>query len=305
MIKQILFLAALAPALMAQLATGPKLPYKVVDNWAKLPKGWNFGEVSGVAVDKNDHVWVFNRGPHGVVEFDRDGKMLQSWPEVPIVSAHGIQTDPDGNVWLVDVAGHAVMKFTREGKLLMVIANAGKTAGDNQSKTAFNRPTGLRFFPNGDFLVSDGYVNSRVAKFGKDGVWQMQWGSKGTGDGQFDLVHDVVLDGKGKVYVADRSNNRVQIFTEDGKFLSKWTNLGSPWGLAYSTKENVMFLCDGVNNRVIKVDMNGKMLGEIGGGLGKIPGLFEFPHHMAIDSQGAIYVAEIRNWRVQKFVPGK
>ena len=94
--------------------------------------GWNFGEVSGVAVDKNDHVWVFNRGPHGVVEFDRDGNMLQSWPEVPIVSSHGIQTDPDGNVWLVDVAGHAVMKFSREGKLLLVLANAGKTAGDNQ-----------------------------------------------------------------------------------------------------------------------------------------------------------------------------
>ena len=305
MIKLILFLAATAPALLAQLATGPRLSYKPVANWAKLPKGWNFGEVSGVAVDKNDHVWVFNRGPHGVVEFDRDGNMLQAWPEVPIVSAHGIQIDPDSNVWLVDVAGHAVMKFTREGKLLLVLANAGKSAGDNQSKGAFNRPTGLRFFPNGDFLVSDGYINSRVARFSKDGVWRMQWGSKGTGDGQFDLVHDVVLDGKGKVYVADRGNNRIQIFTEDGKFLDKWTNLGSPWGLAYSAKDSVMFMCDGLNNRVIKVDMNGKMLGEIGGGPGKVPGLFEFPHHMAIDSQGALYIAEIRNWRVQKFVPGK
>ena len=263
------------------------------------------GEVSGVAVDKFDHVWVFNRGPHGVIEFDRDGNMLQAWPEVPILSSHGIQIDPDGNVWLVDVVGHALMKFTREGKLLMVIANSGRAAGDNQSKGAFNRPTGLRFFLNGDFLVSDGYVNSRVAKFSKDGIWQRQWGSKGTADGQFDLVHDVELDGKGKVYVADRRNNRIQVFDESGKYLSQWQNLGSPWGLTYSAKENVLFMSDGEANRVIKLDMNGKMIGEIGGGFGKVAGYFDYPHHIAVDSQGAVYVAEIKNWRIQKFVAAK
>ena len=123
-------------------------------------------------------------------------------------------------------------------------------------------------------------------------------------DGQFNLVHDVALDGKGKVFVADRSNNRIQIFTEDGKFLDKWTNLGSPWGLAYSPKEDVLYMCDGDNIRVIKVDKNGKLLGVLGG-FGKVPGLFDYPHHMAIDSQGAIYVAEIKNWRVLKFIPTK
>ncbi len=304
MIKYFFLLAVLNGMLSAQLATGPQLPMKVVDNWAKLPKGWNLGETSGVAVDKLDHVWVFNRGTHPVIEFDRDGNMLQAWNDVPIISSHGIQIDPDGNVWLVDVKGHAVMKFTREGRLLMVIANAGKAVGDNTSTDAFNQPTGLRFFPNGDFLVSDGYGNSRVAKFGKDGVWQKQWGEKGTGDGQFNLVHDVALDGKGKVYVADRNNNRIQVFTEEGKFLSKWTNLGSPWGLAFSTRENVLYMCDGVNNRVIKVDLDGKLLGVLGG-FGKLPGLFDFPHHMAVDSQGSIYVAEIKNWRISKFVQAK
>ena len=304
MIKNIVRLCTFAASLLAQLATGPKLPMKVVENWADLPKGWNLGEVSGVAVDKLDHVWVFNRGTHPVIEFDRDGTMLQAWTEVPIISSHGIQVDPDGNVWLVDVKGHAVMKFNRQGRLQMVIANAGKAVGDNKSTDAFNQPTGLRFFPNGDFLVSDGYGNSRVAKFDKNGIWQKQWGEPGTGDGQFNLVHDVALDGKGKVYVADRKNNRIQIFTEDGKFLDKWTNLGSPWGLAYSPKEEALYMCDGENNRVIKVDKNGKLLGVLGG-FGKVPGLFDFPHHIAIDSQGAIYVAEIKNWRVQKFVPVK
>src|SRR5262249_55836856 len=149
--------------------SGPPLPHKLVKDWAQLPKGWNFGECSGVAVDRFDNVWVFNRGAHPVIEFDQNGKMLQSWGEGLIKSSHGIRVDSDGSVWAVDVKGHVVFKFSPEGRVLMLLGNRQGTPGNNDSKDAFNEPTGVAFTPNGDFYVSDGYVNSRVIKFNRDG----------------------------------------------------------------------------------------------------------------------------------------
>lgn len=286
----------------AQLQTGPPLPHHVVKDWAQLPAGWNFGECSGVAVDKNDNVWVFNRGPHPVIEFDRTGKMIRSWTEVPIQSAHGIRVDAEGNVWLIDVAGHKMLKMSPEGRVLMMIGGVGNAPGTNDSKDAFNRPTGIIFAPNGDFFLSDGYVNSRVVKYNRDGDYLMHWGKKGTADGEFNLVHDVALDSRGRLYVADRNNQRIQIFDQEGKFLGKWTDIGAPWGLAYSARENCLYMSDGVNDRVVKLNLDGQVLGVLGSH-GKVPGKFDFPHNIAVDSTGAIYVAEIKNWRVQKFVP--
>lgn len=283
----------------AQLKSGPPLPLKVVANWPQLPKGWNFGEVSGVDVDRNDNVWVFHRGQRPVMQFDKSGKMLQAWSEVPVKSSHGIKVDPQGNVWLVDVAGHALIKCSPEGRVLMVFANPGNAAGDNESKYAFNRPTGLTFY-SGDTFVSDGYVNSRVIRFTKDGDYVTHWGRKGKGDGEFDTVHDVAIDKRGRVYVADRENDRVQIFDGQGKFLGKWTGLGSPWGLAYVAKEDMLYMCDGRNNRVLKLNLDGQVQGVLGS-FGKLPGKFDFAHHLAVDSEGSVYVAEIKNWRVQKF----
>ncbi|MDP8979627.1 MAG: peptidyl-alpha-hydroxyglycine alpha-amidating lyase family protein [Acidobacteriota bacterium] len=288
----------------AQLKTGPPLPYHAVEGWAKLPAGWNFGETSGVDIDRNDNVWVFNRGAHPVMQFDKSGRMLQAWNDVPAKSSHGSRVDADGNIWTVDVAGHRLMKFTPAGALLMFIGSVGGAAGNNDSKDAFNRPTGITFAPNGDLFVSDGYENSRVIKFNKDGDYLTHWGTKGTGDGQFNLVHDVALDKQGRLYVADRTNNRVQIFDVNGRFLGKWTDLGSPWGLYYVARENVLYMCDGVNDRILKLNLDGQVLGVLGSH-GKIAGKLDFPHNLAVDSTGAIYVAEIKNWRVQKFIPNK
>jgi DNA-binding beta-propeller fold protein YncE len=286
----------------AELKSGPPLAYHTVKDWAQLPEGWNFGETSGVAVDKNDNVWVFNRGPHPVMQFNKDGKFLRSWSEVPVTSSHGIKVAPDGNIWLVDVKGHQVMEFTPEGRVRMVIGNVGKRpAANNDTKDAFNEPTAVSFLANGDFYLSDGYQNARVVKYSRDGIYQFQWGKKGKGDGEFDLVHDVTTDKRGLVYVADRTNERVQIFDENGKFLRKWTGIGAAWGLAYSASDDTMFMCDGVNDRIVKLNMDGEILGVLSGH-GKVPGRLDFPHHMAIDSTGALYVAEIKNWRVQKFV---
>jgi len=294
-----LFLVTL-PLAAADLATGPPLPHKLVENWPQLPQNWNFGESSGVDVDRDDNVWVFNRGKHGLMQFDKFGKLLGHWSDLQIGRAHGMRVDPLGSIWLVDQAGNALFKYDRFGHIKMVIANPGNAPGDNDAKYGFHHPTGVSFAPNGDFYVSDGYVNSRVIKFNRDGDYLTHWGKKGKADGEFDTVHDVAVDGRGRVYVADRTNARVQIFDASGKFLGKWTNLGNPWGLYYVAKENAIYMCDGHANRVLKLNTDGQVLGVLGS-FGKSPGKFDFAHNIAVDSTGAIYVAEIKNWRVQKF----
>jgi len=300
-VRILLLITLILATAFAESSNIPALPYHPVDNWAKLPAGWNLGECSGVAVDRNNNVWVFNRGPHPVIEFDHTGKMLQAWSDVPVKSAHGIRVDPQGNIWLIDVAGHKVLKMSPQGRVLMVIGAVGDAAGDQTSKDAFNRPTNVAFAANGDFFVSDGYVNSRVVKFNQDGDYLKQWGSKGTGDNQFNIVHDVVFDAKGRLLVADRENGRIQVFDQDGNLLKIWPGFGAAWGLAYSPGEDSVYLADGKNDRVVKIDMNGNITGVLGSH-GRVPGRFNYPHSIAIDSTGALYVAEIRNWRVQKFV---
>ena len=133
------------------------------------------------------------------------------------------------------------------------------------------------------------------------GIDSHGWGQKGTGDGEFNLVHDVALDSSGRVYVADRTNQRVQIFDQNGKFLGKWTGIGAPWGLSYVKRENALYMCDGVNDRIVKLNTDGQILGVLGSH-GKTAGKLDYPHNIAVDSSGTIYVAEIKNWRVQKFV---
>jgi len=221
--------------------------------------------------------------------------------------SHGLRVDSDGNIWTVDVDGHRIIKWTPEGRVLMVIGGPGGSAGDNNSLYAFNLPANLTFAPNGDFFVADGYGNSRVVRYSKNGEFLEKWGSKGSGDGEFDLVHDVALDAQGRVYVADRNNRRVQIFDQDGKFIGKWADLGQPEGLYYVKRENAIYMCDGGSgkdretHRIIKVSLEGKVLGVLSS-FGKVPGKLDVPHYIAVDSAGAIYVAEVRNWRVQKFV---
>ena len=289
------------------IQSGPPLSYHVIPDWAQLPAGWNFEEVAAVDVDKDDNVWVYSRGPHPVIQFDKSGKFLRSWPEPPRKRAHGIRVDADGNIWTVDVDAHRIIKWTPDGRVLMVFGLASGSAGDENSQYAFNLPANLTFAPNGDFFVADGYGNSRIVKFNKEGEFLAKWGKKGTGDGEFDLVHDVALDAQGRLYVADRNNRRVQIFDQNGKFIGKWTDLGQPEGLYYVKSENVIYMCDGGSgkdnevHRIIKVSLEGKVLGVLSE-FGKTPGKLHVPHYLAVDSTGAIYVAEVRNWRVQKFV---
>ena len=269
-----------------------------IPDWPQLPEGWNFGETAGVAVDREQNVYVFHRGPHPLIQFSREGRFLRSLLEGMITSAHAIRIDGEQNIWVVDVQGHTVLKVHPSGRILMVLGRKGTPGADEAS---FDQPTDVAVAPEGDIYVTDGYGNSRVVKFSRDGKFLTQWGSKGSGPGEFNLPHSVVLDQDGRVYVADRENNRIQVFTHEGRFVAQWTQLGSPWGLAITPEQDIL-MADGKNNRIIKVARDGRLLGTYGEP-GKLAGQFSLAHAIALGSGGEIYVAEIANWRVQKLIP--
>ncbi len=276
----------------------PSMHYKVNPDWPTLPPGWNFGEVAGVAVDGKGHVFVFHRGEHSIMEFTPEGRMVRSWGEGLFIRPHAIRVDPEGNIWTVDNDTHQVLKMDPSGRIRMVVGRRGQSG---ESDELFNRPTDVAFAPNGDFYVSDGYVNSRVVKFSKEGRYITAWGKKGDGDGEFNLPHSVAVDGQGRVYVGDRENYRVQVFDANGKFLTQWNHVGSPWGLDLQS-DQTLFLADGHNDRILKVTLEGKVLGAFGEN-GRLPGELNFVHHLGLDATGNIFTSEIKNQRVQKFSP--
>ena len=290
-----LAVAAMAASLSAQ-SNWPKLPYTVDAEWPTLPAGWTFEETPGVAVNAQDHVFVFHRGKHSIIEFDPKGRVVRTWGDGTFVRPHAVRFDPQGNLWAADDQGHIVVKMDAAGRVRMVL---GRKNTPGETKDTFNRPTDLAFAPNGDFYVTDGYGNSRVVKFSKDGKYITAWGKKGNGEGEFNLPHSVAVDRQGRVYIGDRENHRMQVFDSDGKFLAQWKHVGSPWGLVMMPDES-LFMCDGHNNRVLKLNLKGEVQGVLGQP-GKLPGDFDYVHHMAVGPGGNIYTAEIKNWRVQKF----
>lgn len=293
-----LFLAS-AFALGAARGDGfERLPYEVDPNWPVLPPGWNLQETPGVAVDSRDHVYVFHRGQHPIIEFTPDGRVVRSWGDNMFLRAHAVRVDPHGNIWVVDNDTHQVLKMDPSGRVRMVM---GRYAQSGEGPDLFNRPTDVAFAADGSFYVSDGYGNSRVAKFAADGSFITAWGRKGDAPGEFDLPHTILVGPDGRVYVGDRENYRLQIFDTDGKFLEQWTHVGSPWGLELAADSSI-FIADGHNNRILRVGLEGDVMGQISSG-GKTAGKVDFAHHLAVDSQGNVYVAEIKNWRVQKFMP--
>ena len=276
----------------------PKLPYTVDPDWPRLPAGWTFEETPGVAVDAREHVFVFHRGKHSIIEFDKAGNVVRTWGDGVFVRPHGLRFDNEGNLWAADDLGHIVVKMDALGRVRMVL---GRKNTKGETNDTFNRPTDLAFTPSGDFYVADGYGNSRVVKFDKEGKFIRAWGKKGSGEGEFNLPHAVAVDKQGRVYVGDRENHRMQIFDGDGKFLAQWKHVGSPWGIVI-TEDQSIYMCDGHNNRILRLNTKGEILGVLGAP-GKLPGQLDFSHHMAIGPSGSIYVAEIKNWRVQKFIP--
>ncbi len=284
----------------------PELPYKAIEGWPQMPNGYKPGAGMATAVDSGGHIWYYNRGSHPVIEFSKDGEVVQAWPEDPkrtthATAAHGMAIGPDGSVWLVGREANTVWKFSLEGRNLLTIGSFSSQQGDNDARYAFDRPAAVAHDSSGNAYVADGYRNTRVAKYGPTGDYVTHWGGAGTGNGQFNLVHGVTVDGEDRVWVADRGNKRIQVFDTDGKFLRMHEGFGTPWALTYDAREKVIWMCDGDNGRVLKVSLDGKVLGGFGSD-GKAPGRLHQVHGIAVDAEGSIYVAETVNQRIQKFV---
>jgi hypothetical protein len=198
--------------------------YRVVENWARLPDGWNLTDVASVAVDSKDRVYVFNRGAHPMVVLDRAGNFITSWGEGLFSRAHGLHIDADDNLYCTDDGDHTVRKCSTDGKVLLTIGIPNKPA-PFMSGEPFHRCTHTALSPKGEIYVSDGYGNACVHKYTPDGRLLKTWGEPGTDPGQFNIVHNIATDADGFVYVADRENHRVQVFDGNGKYETQWNNL--------------------------------------------------------------------------------
>lgn len=293
--------------------------YEALADWPRLPGGWSFVEVAGVATDSRDRVYVFNRGEHPVMVFDRDGNFITSWGEGVFQRAHGIAIGPDDAVYCTDDLDHTVRKFTTDGKLLLTLGTSGRPSDSgivgNDYRTIrraagpFNRPTNVALAADGSLYITDGYGNARVHKFSADGRLLFSWGEPGDGPGQFNLPHGIALDSAGRVYVADRENSRIQIFSGDGKFLSEWTDVARPMQIAIDPSDHVFVVEVGwraglfpwqtapanpAGARLSVFSRSGELLARWGDADNPCaPGNFFAPHDICIDSHGDLYVGEV------------
>ena len=278
-------------------------------------------EVTAVATDSQDRVYVFNRGDHPVAVFDPDGTLLFSWGEGLFKNPHGIWIGPDDSVYLTDDHDHTVHKFTAEGKHLLTMGTSGRPADTGATSIdyrtiryagpPFHFPTNLAVAPNGDWYISDGYGNARIHKFSPDGQLQFSWGEPGSGPGQFNVPHGIAIDRQGVVYVADRENSRLQLFAPDGKFLTEWTQIARPCQVIDRFDIGRVYVAelgyragmwpgttapspDSTGGRVSIFDATGKLLVRFGSGAQPFEaGDFFAPHDIRVDSQGSFYVAEV------------
>jgi sugar lactone lactonase YvrE len=263
-------------------------------------------------------VYVFTRADPPVQVYDAKGKFLRAWGSKTLGEAHHIKIDHEDNVWVADIRRHVVEKYTPDGKVLLTIGTPGKAGRD---QTHLNMPTDMAVTLAGEVFVSDGYGNARIVHFDKEGKYVYEWGELGHGPGQFSIPHAIALDGKGRLYVADRNNVRIQVFDQKGKFLAQWTDLIVPWGFCV-TKNDDIWVCgsspmqwrktDGAlgcppkDQIILKLNRQGKVLRLVTFPKGldglERPGELNWVHAIAVDSQGNLYMGDILGRRAQKFV---
>ena len=299
-------------------------PYRVEEGWAKFPDGRKWGSTSGVDVDREGNIWVFERCGERtcagsnlapIFKFDRSGKPVKSFGAGMFVFPHGMHVDKDGNVWVTDAEGkdgkgHQVVKFNPDGKVLLVLGKAG-VAGDGPD--TFNRPSAVVTAPNGDIFVADGHggdSNARIVKFSKDGKFIKAWGKKGTANGEFAELHAIAIDSTGRLFVGDRSNGRIQIFDQDGKFLEEWKQFGRPSGI-FIDRNDIIYVADSQSD--VKRNPGFKRGIRIGSakdgsvqalipGIGPEPDKESVPEGVAADAMGNVYGAETSANDLKKFV---
>ena len=351
-----LLLAALialsSSAALAQSAV-PEIAFDSVPNPLQLPTNMYFGEVSGVAVNSKGHIFALSRGnttgpayaaaATQLLEFDPSGKFIReigknlyAWS-----FGHTVKVDAADNIWVTDKGSDMVIKFDPEGRVLMVFGRKQEASDEDTAPLKHPKPplpaedgrfrqvTDVAWNAAGDTFISDGYINSRVAKVDKNGKWLKSWGERGNAPGQFNTPHSIATDAKGNVYVADRGNRRIQVFDGEGNFLRQMTidvpvppnaqpAIGkipdedmiskgtfapdSPWAICITPGPNqVLYAADAWPGRIYKMTLDGKMLGVLGES-GKQLKQFGWIHAMACPSENVIYAAELLNWRVQKLV---
>jgi hypothetical protein len=346
-----LLLLASPPALAQQAV--PSIPFDSVPNPVRLPHNMYLGEVSGVALNSKGHIFVLSRGNTSgpayaaaatqLLEFDAKGnfvgeigKNLYAWS-----FGHTVKVDAQDNIWVTDKGSDMVIKFDPEGRVLMVFGRKQEASDEDTAPLKHPKPplpaedgrfrqvTDVAWDKQGNTYISDGYINSRVAKVDKDGNWLKSWGDRGKEPGQFNTPHSIATDADGNVYVADRGNHRIQVFDGDGKFLRQFIidvpvppdakpaigkipdqammaggtfAPGSPWAICITPPPHqVLYSADAWPGRIYKLSLDGKVLGVLGKS-GKQLKQFGWIHAMACPSENTLYVGELLNWRMQKLV---
>jgi peptidylamidoglycolate lyase len=331
--RDTLFLVTAAVVLVTQSADSRQTPvaartavhYEEVKTWPALPTSVQLGEAAGVAVDTHGHVFVFHRPGRGfdtsateplkeaaVLVIDPNtGQLIRSWGANVFLVPHGITIDGANNVFLTDVGLHQVFKFSHDGVLRFAV---GEPRVGKWDATHFNQPTDSAIRPDGSFYVSDGYVNSRVAIFDRNGRWLREWGKKGVGEGEFGNPHGLTfVSGSTDVVVADRENSRLQLFDRVGAFKRQWSGVkdAKTTGRVFSVAadpDGALYLgirradYDTDHTGVVKLDRDWKIVATVGFGKAGDP-VFNAVHDLAIGRDGSIYVAETRTKRVVKLRP--
>ena len=295
--------------------------YQVDTRWPQEKSEYAWAAMPGVAIDEKGWIWTLNRGEMPVQVYTPEGKLVRQWGKDAFVSPHQIRFGPNGHVWIADSHAHAVYKFSRDGTKLLTLGIPGQPGEDNRR---LKMPTDMVESPSGEIFISDGYRNNRVVVCNARGVFVRIWGALGTGPGQFSLPHSIDRDSKGRIYVADRNNSRVQVFSEQGQFLDQWTNLCQPWTVRV-TRQDEVYICGASPSQwrkmdgqlgippkdqiVMKFDTTGRVLswwrfaqGPDEPDSGVKPGELSWVHGLAIDAKGNLYLGDIMGQRAQRFL---
>lgn len=318
-VRRVSAVAVLISVLAAMAALGQTSSYRLSENWAQPPEGFVWGQIASVDVDRDGNVYVFQRcsadtcighGGPPLLKFDAGGRYLWSWGGGQIVWPHGMNIDGDGNIWLTDGqehegAGQQLIKLGPDGRVRLRIGEAG-VAGDGPN--TFNGIADVEIADNGDIFVADGHVNSRIVKFSSDGAYMKAWGVKGDGIGEFNMPHALAMDSRGRLFVADRDNYRIQIFDQDGTLIDIWKQFGRPSGI-YIDDQDTLYVAS-QNTRVNANMVRGLYVGSAVDGTVEsiIPGFNA--ESIAAGPDGAIYSGQRAREAdpqsldaLQKFVP--
>jgi DNA-binding beta-propeller fold protein YncE len=307
---------------LPQTQQGTEISHCIVDaTWPQKPDRFEWGQMPGVAVDSRDQVYIFTRGRPAIQVYQADGTFLRAWDMEDPRGAHFVRIDPAGNVWVADIRNHVVCKYSPEGKLLLTLGQAGRSGTD---ESHFDKPTDMVILLAGDIFVCDGYGNRRIVHFDAKGRYIKQWGEAGSKPGQFALPHSIVADSKGRLYVADRENARIQVFDTEGKLLAVWADIITPWGL-HMTRGGEIWVCGSSRVRkempdeagewvitppadqvVMKLSQEGEVLLRVPLVKTEVPpgksGEVDWVHGIALDSQRNLYLTDIQGKRAQKFL---